>query len=358
MKINLVMIVKNEARTLARCLEAAAPLVDEMIVADTGSDDGSREIAARAGAKVFSCRWEDDFSKARNFALEQSDGDFNLVLDADEIVRAGKRETLEQAIRLHGERWIGAFLRYDYFPGRNGEVETSTTYCPRLLPRGVRYTGAIHEQPDSSLPVYPLGVTAEHDGYLRENKGERNLRLLRQAVQSAPQDAYYQFQLGQTLRNLGREQEAREAFARFYALAPHDTAPYRTEGVLAYLYTLLALDTRESLAEAKRVVEAEEARLGERADFQFVKGLFYIRLIANDTPAYIGLLPEIERSFLRCLEIGERPEDGGVVGVGSFKAAANLALWYEMNGQEKKAEFYRRMAERRGDGNACGGERK
>ena len=38
MKINLVMIMKNEERSLRRCLEAAKPLVDRMIIVDTGSD--------------------------------------------------------------------------------------------------------------------------------------------------------------------------------------------------------------------------------------------------------------------------------------------------------------------------------
>ena len=50
MKLNLVMIVKNEERTLEKCLRAAKPLVDHMIIADTGSDDATREIASRMGA--------------------------------------------------------------------------------------------------------------------------------------------------------------------------------------------------------------------------------------------------------------------------------------------------------------------
>ena len=49
MKINLVMIVKNEERSLKRCLEAVKPLVDRMIVVDTGSYDRTREIAEKMG---------------------------------------------------------------------------------------------------------------------------------------------------------------------------------------------------------------------------------------------------------------------------------------------------------------------
>ncbi len=89
MKINLVMIVKDEERTLERCLKAAKPLVDDIIIADTGSTDRTVEIARQMGAAVYPFTWVDDFSAARNFALEKSDGDWNLVLDADETVRWG-----------------------------------------------------------------------------------------------------------------------------------------------------------------------------------------------------------------------------------------------------------------------------
>ena len=88
MKINLVMIVKNEERSLKKCLETAAGLVDKMIVIDTGSSDRTKSIAENMGAKVFDFVWTDDFSAARNFALDQSDGDWNLVLDGDEYLRS------------------------------------------------------------------------------------------------------------------------------------------------------------------------------------------------------------------------------------------------------------------------------
>ena len=84
MKINLVMIVKNEARSLKKCLQAAKPLVDRILITDTGSTDKTVEIADMMGAAVSEFTWVDDFSAARNFALDQSDADWNLVLDADE----------------------------------------------------------------------------------------------------------------------------------------------------------------------------------------------------------------------------------------------------------------------------------
>ena len=83
-KLALVMIVKNEERSLEKCLKAVRNLVDEIYITDTGSTDKTVEIAKKFGAHISHFDWVNDFSAARNFSLEQSECDWNLVLDADE----------------------------------------------------------------------------------------------------------------------------------------------------------------------------------------------------------------------------------------------------------------------------------
>ena len=80
------MIAKNEAEMLGECLARVKPIVDEMIVVDTGSTDGTKGIAEAAGAAVYDFAWQDDFSKARNFSIGKAQGEWILVLDADEFV--------------------------------------------------------------------------------------------------------------------------------------------------------------------------------------------------------------------------------------------------------------------------------
>lgn len=63
----LVMIVKNEEKSLARCLKQAAGLADKIFITDTGSSDRTREIAASFGAVVAEYTWDQDFAAARNF---------------------------------------------------------------------------------------------------------------------------------------------------------------------------------------------------------------------------------------------------------------------------------------------------
>jgi glycosyltransferase involved in cell wall biosynthesis len=70
--IALVMIVKNEARALKRCLDSISPYVDNMIVLDTGSTDSTYTLAKSLGAQVYQFEWCNDFAAARNSALSQS----------------------------------------------------------------------------------------------------------------------------------------------------------------------------------------------------------------------------------------------------------------------------------------------
>lgn len=83
---SLCMIVKNEEKVLARCLDSFAPLFDEIIVVDTGSDDATKEIAARYTEKIYDFEWCDDFSAARNFAFSKCTGDYIYSCDADEVL--------------------------------------------------------------------------------------------------------------------------------------------------------------------------------------------------------------------------------------------------------------------------------
>ena len=79
------MIVKNEERILARCLDSIADLMDEIIIVDTGSFDRTKEIAARYTDKIYDFEWIDDFSAARNFAFSKAGGDYIYSADADEV---------------------------------------------------------------------------------------------------------------------------------------------------------------------------------------------------------------------------------------------------------------------------------
>lgn len=84
--ISLCMIVKNEEKILERCLKGYAPVVDEIIIVDTGSDDNTKAVAAKFTDKIYDFAWQQDFSMARNFAFSKAGMEYIFSADADEIL--------------------------------------------------------------------------------------------------------------------------------------------------------------------------------------------------------------------------------------------------------------------------------
>ena len=104
--ISLAMIVKNEESMLARCLGSVQDLVDEMVIVDTGSTDGTPEIAGCFGVKLHRFDWCDDFAAARNESLKHCTGDWVLILDADEAIDTFDHQKIRDACR---KPWAGAY---------------------------------------------------------------------------------------------------------------------------------------------------------------------------------------------------------------------------------------------------------
>lgn len=89
--VSLCMIVKNEEKILARCLDTVADLADEIVIVDTGSEDATKEIARRYTDKIYDFRWTDDFSAARNFAFSKAEMEYIYSADADEVLSEENR---------------------------------------------------------------------------------------------------------------------------------------------------------------------------------------------------------------------------------------------------------------------------
>ncbi|MEG0215496.1 MAG: glycosyltransferase family 2 protein, partial [Hungatella sp.] len=253
--INLVMIARNEERCLERCLKSVQGLVDEIILVDTGSTDRTKEIAASYGAKLYEFVWRDDFSAARNYALDQSDADWNLILDADEYLTEGSGADVQSYLQKQDH--LGAIMIRNAYEDDH-EISYGTNYTTRLLPRGVRYCGRIHEQADSHLPRIRLPWVFDHDGYLQPHKAERNLPILLEELRENPQDSYYLYHVASTLR----ESDGRKAlpyYELFYQEVP-DGANYRVRGVVGYLYTLMKCKEFEK---ALQLIKKEEENLSK-----------------------------------------------------------------------------------------------
>jgi glycosyltransferase involved in cell wall biosynthesis len=118
--LSVVTITHNEEANIGRTLESVKPLVSdgkgEIIVVDSGSTDGTVEIAKSHGAKVFVEPWK-GFAAQKNSAIDKAAGDWVLSLDADEEV---DRSLVEEIFASIKESGVNGFLiqRQNHFLGR------------------------------------------------------------------------------------------------------------------------------------------------------------------------------------------------------------------------------------------------
>jgi tetratricopeptide (TPR) repeat protein len=325
-KISLAMIVKNESRCLARCLQSARWIVEEIVIADTGSTDSTIEIAREFGARISNFEWIADFSAARNFAINLATGDWILILDADEWV--GENLTKEIPEFVCGASAVGRLKVVSEFR-RNNQLFRSQCFIPRLFPRGAHFEGRIHEQLVSPLSRADLQGELWHDGYLEpQKKADRNVKLIAGELKRDPNNVYYLYQLALEYNSIGQPEKAFECLQKAFGLVkPAD--PAAPNIAVDFLYTIIELKKFE---EGIKAIERAEKYLGDFPDFFLVRGLFFMHLIRSSPAKYVSELPKIEQSFQRCLALGEDERRKSVRGSGTFLASYNLGVFYQVFG--------------------------
>ena len=219
MKLSACYITKNEEKTLARSLDSIREQVDEIVVLDTGSTDHTKEIAKKYGTMLYDFVWQDDFSAARNQALQYVTGDWVVFLDADEYFTTATAGSLRAAIERRAEQDALLLKRLDI-----GENETEVlvdVFVLRIFRNRpeLRYRGRIHEELcESGGDIRRLGaVPADellllHTGYQQQvnrQKAERNLRILEKELAETKEPGRLYMYLAEACLGIGRRQEAR-----------------------------------------------------------------------------------------------------------------------------------------------------
>ena len=259
--VSVCMIVKNEERFLDKCLQSVREVADQIVIVDTGSTDQTVKIAESHGAEVYHFEWCDDFSAARNFALEHVRGDWVLILDADEVLSEEGSIGLKQDILQ--ENSLGYRVRCNSLePSENGEYKPMAdawNYIPRLARNtpGLHFSGIIHEQIFTSVNIRAaewqmeggFGKTViDHYGYQPEikqsrNKVERNIALLEKALETDPNNATLLMSYALDLFNRGDIEKAldklRESFDLLKDYAAEDLAPEVRERLINVFVNLL-----------------------------------------------------------------------------------------------------------------------
>lgn len=217
MTISLCMIVKNEESILRRCLNSVADAVDEIIIVDTGSTDATRDIAAEFTDKVLEFTWIEDFSAARNFAFDQATMDYQMWLDADDVLRPEERNKLIALKEVLSPNTDMVTMRYNTNFDENGNP-ILTSIRERLLKRtsGFRWQDPVHECIPLSGSIYPSDITIDHRKEKQEGVSYRNLRIYEALENSGksltPRQLYY---FARELRDHGQLPKAVFYFEKF-----------------------------------------------------------------------------------------------------------------------------------------------
>jgi len=205
--VSACLIVKNEEDLLDGCLTSIRDWVDEIILVDTGSTDRTVEIAENYGAKIFHQEWEGNFSKHRNYSIEQASSDWIFIIDADERI-------FEEDVPA-----IMGLLNQEEYPllsinvlNYYGDSEDHQTFLPsdRFFRRDLdlRYKGIVHNQLDipENVKSSRTGVRLKHLGYgldpeKMKKKLARSKKLLEKQLIENPDNAFAHFNLAQLLRS-------------------------------------------------------------------------------------------------------------------------------------------------------------
>ncbi|MBX6394742.1 MAG: glycosyltransferase [Alicyclobacillaceae bacterium] len=265
-EISLCMIVRDEEKYLGRCLASAALYVSEIIIVDTGSTDRTRDIAASFGAHILEFPWKGDFSEARNAGLARAGMPWILVLDADEVLDPPDPAYLRKL--LADPEADGYFVRIRHRIGDGSSEEWVIDSACRLFRNdpGIRFRGMIHEEVASAIRARPGGkvkfseLLLLHDGYLdavisEKKKAERNMDILRRALQQNPNDPILLYAWGTEFFQQRAYPQALAAFERALALAPVFSG-YTSDLVLKTAYALRETGRREEAVSLLRQAAA------------------------------------------------------------------------------------------------------
>jgi tetratricopeptide (TPR) repeat protein len=328
-RLSLCMIVKDEEEMLPRCLAAAAPAVDEIVVVDTGSSDRTIEIARSFGARVIERAWTGSFAEARNASFDAATGDWLMFLDADEVLVA---EDAERLRALRGQTWREAFYLTEIsYTGELGDGTAATHTALRVFRArdAYRFSGRLHEQIADTLPLHlPERVAAtdiriEHFGYLgavrdAKEKSRRNIELLLTQRDEGPANPFLHFNLGSEYGAVGDSRAALAEFERAWELIEHDPER-RTWGFMPALASRLVRALRICGRHDDCILRADEclARYPGFTDLVYEQASALLAL---------GRTEDAIARFELCVEMGDAPSRyTATVGMGTFLPKLALA---------------------------------
>lgn len=331
--ISLCMIVKNEADFIGNCLDGIRDTMDEIIIVDTGSTDGTQKICEAKGAKVFPYQWKQDFSAARNYGLEKASSEWILWLDADEEVEQGDLPHLRKFLHCGQEKHVFSIKLINFHGESPPHPDRSFLIAHHRIfrnHRGFRFLGPIHEQLNirDVLPEFPevpmLPIRVYHYGYMesvtgKKEKFKRNLQMLEKALEGGDPNPWIPYHIASEYYRVA---EYRKSFEYVNQSIIRFIKKGETPPSLLYKLKYAVLLLLGSIDGAYPGIERAIALYPNYVDLHFYKGII---LFAKEK--YEQALDV----FHHCLTLGEENLEHLILcGLGSFQA------WYYIGECERK----------------------
>lgn len=328
--LSVCLITKDEEKNIFRCLKSIRDIADEIILVDTGSTDNTLNIAKEFKCRIFQIEWQDDFSSARNYALEKAEGQWILMIDADEeFLKEDKKNLQELLANAQAEGYFVQILN-------NLEQNQVLKHRAVRLFRNrseYRYTGRIHEQiAPSILKIKPDGLDNSelkllHFGYHEKTvikKRGRNIKILQKELEEKPEDPFILSNLATEYFLLDDYQKTVENYEKALQYA-HQEQSYTATIFRNLAITYLKLDAKEKCS---RLIAKGIELYPDYTDLYYLQG-------SLETTQ--GFLDKAYQAYQKCILLGEVDHYTSTQGVGSFLALMELAEILEKTGQYEEA---------------------
>ena len=372
MNLSICIITKNEQENIERCLKSLMPYEMEIIVADTGSIDNTKDIVQRYTDKVFDFEWCDDFAAAKNFAISKTSNDYIIMLDSDEYIDKFEESELIRTIGNNSDK-VGRIQIKNVFK-KTDPCKESREWVSRIFnKKSYHYEGRIHEQivryDGKEYDTFQAPVTIIHTGYdltekEKKAKAKRNISLLEKELdrliklfcknnrlniceidgielvdhifendsalslilQKDEYLPYILYQLGKGYYMAMDYPRACDCFSCALSFDLNPKLEYVTDAVETYGYALVNADRADEALMFENIYN----EFGNTADFQFLMGIIYMNNERFD---------DAVSEFLKATKHKECRN----VGSNSYLAYYNIGVIYECLGDVDKAiSYYRR----------------
>lgn len=346
--ISLCMIVKNEEKFLEACLNSVKDIVDEIIIVDTGSIDGTIDIANKFHAKIINYKWNNNFSEARNISLKEASKEWILLMDADDVLE--KKDISKLIEIINNGNQVGYFFNTLSYISENNKLDYVYSSNIRLL-RNIgeyEFKGPIHEQITHKFEVTDyskfslIDIRVHHYGYLpfineSKNKRQRNISIIKDELSIYPYNPFQNY-------NMGNEYFAMRDYNE--ALKYYDIAYDNISSNSSYFSNLIIKRVAAivELKDYKKAIKYIDE--GMKKFPVFTELYFYKALIYKERKMYTLAIKLLNK----CVELGESPNELRFINdCGGYKSYCTLGdIYLELKDYEEAVDNYKKAIEKDG----------